>query len=91
MPDVAALRLRYECVNACPYSQVKIVEHVPSVKLLIASILRCRARNCNVTSGDPSRIMRWTVMRPLKTTVHVESRKRYCSVRKTSAMPASPE
>jgi hypothetical protein len=30
-------------------------------------------------------------MRPLRTTVHVESRRRYCSARKTWPTPSSPE
>ena len=65
--------------------------NVPSVKLLMANILRCRAKNSSVASGSPSRIIMWTVMRPLKTTVHVESRRRNCRARKTSEIPASPE
>jgi hypothetical protein len=63
----------------------------PSVKLPTNKELRLLARNARVTSGEPSRIMRWTVMRPLNTMVHVESRSRYCSARMTSPTPASPE
>lgn len=43
-----------------------------------------------MASGEPSRIIRWMVIRLLKTTVHVESRNRNCSARKTSPTPASP-
>lgn len=35
--------------------------------------------------------MRWTVIKLLKTTVHVESRNRWWSARNTSPTPASPE
>lgn len=66
-------------------------EDIPSEKLLMASMFLCDARNANVTSGEPSRIIKCTVMRLLKTTVHVESRRRFCSDRKTSATPCSPE
>jgi len=54
-------------------------------------MFRCLARYANVTSGEPSRIMRCTVIRLLKTTVHVASRRRYCSALNTSPTPASPE
>lgn len=67
------------------------VADLPSEKLLIASMFRCLERYANVTSDDPSLIMRWTVIRLLNTTVHVESRSLFCSARKTSATPASPE
>jgi hypothetical protein len=63
----------------------------PSVKLPTNKELRLLAKKARVTSGEPSRIMRWTVMRPLNTIVHVESRSRYCSARMTSPTPASPE
>lgn len=58
---------------------------------LRARIFGCFAKYVSVASGYPSRIIRCTVIRPLKTTVHVESRRRYCSARKTSPTPASPE
>ena len=64
---------------------------VPSEKLLIASIFLCLERYANVASGDPSLIIRCTVIKLLNTTVHVESRSRFCSARNTSATPASPE
>jgi hypothetical protein len=48
------------------------------------------ARYLSVTSGSPSRIMRWTMMRLLKTMVQVESRRRLVRARKISATPASP-
>jgi hypothetical protein len=66
-------------------------ENIPSEKLLIASIFLCLARKSKVTSGEPSLIMKCTVMRLLNTTVHVESRRRFCNDRKTSATPYSPE
>lgn len=50
----------------------------------------CFARYASVTSGDPSLTMRCTVIKLLKTTVHVESRSRCCSALKTSPTPASP-
>lgn len=58
--------------------------------MLIASIFLCFARYASVTSGDPSLIIRWTVIKLLKTTVHVESLSRCCRARKTSPTPASP-
>lgn len=91
------------CSNSCPPARPRahIVHeyirmgcqtlYIPSVKLLVANIFLWWARNSKVTSGDPSRIIRWTVMRDLKTTVHVESRSRFWSARKTSATPCSPE
>jgi hypothetical protein len=42
-------------------------------------------------SGDPSLIIRCTVIKLLNTTVHVESLSRFCKARNTSATPASPE
>jgi hypothetical protein len=48
------------------------------------------AMKFNVTFGAPSRIIRWTMIRALKTIVHVESLILYSKVRKTSATPASP-
>jgi hypothetical protein len=66
-------------------------DHIPSEKLLMASIFRCLERYDNVTSGDPSLIIRWTVIKLLNTTVHVESRSRFCNARNTSATPCSPE
>lgn len=66
-------------------------ENLPSEKLLIASIFLCLDRKSSVTSGEPSLIMKWTVIKLLNTTVHVESLKRFCSDRKTSATPYSPE
>lgn len=51
----------------------------------------CLARYASVTSGDPSLIIRCTVIRLLKTTVHVESLSRCCRDRKTSPTPASSE
>lgn len=65
--------------------------YTPSVKLLIASMFLWRARYANVASGDPSLIIKWTVIKLLNTTVHVESRSRFCNARNTSATPASPE
>lgn len=66
-------------------------KNVPSVNELIASFLVgfC-ARYFRVTSGSPSRIMRCTMIRLLKTIVHVESRRRLVRARKISATPASP-
>lgn len=51
----------------------------------------CSARYDRVTSCEPSRIIKCTVIKLLNTTVHVESRSRFCKERKTSATPASPE
>lgn len=65
-------------------------KHLPSAKELIASMFLCLARYASVASGEPSRIMRCIVIKLLKTTVHVESRSRYCSARNTSPTPASP-
>lgn len=48
------------------------------------------ARYFKVTSGSPSRIIRCTMIKLLKTMVHVESRKRFVRARKISATPASP-
>ena len=48
------------------------------------------ARYLSVTSGSPSRIMRCTIIKLLKTMVHVESRRRLVRARKISATPASP-
>lgn len=64
--------------------------YVPSEKLLIATFDGDSDRNLNVTFGAPSLIIRCTMMSPLKTIVHVESRSRCVNVRKTSATPASP-
>lgn len=64
---------------------------LPSEKLLMASIFLCLDRYARVTSGDPSLIIRWTVTKLLNTTVHVESRNRFCKARNTSPTPASPE
>src|SRR5204863_6675773 len=64
--------------------------YIPSVKLLIASRFGDSAMYLRVRSGCPSLIIRWTMIRALKTMVQVESRKRSCRVRKTSATPASP-
>ena len=47
-------------------------------------------RYFNVTSGSPSLIMRCTMIKLLKTMVHVESRSRFVRARKISATPASP-
>jgi hypothetical protein len=44
----------------------------------------------SVVSGAPSRIIRCTTIKDLKTIVHVESRNRSWSTRKTSATPDSP-
>jgi hypothetical protein len=68
-----------------------LLVNIPSEKLLIASIFRCLERYANVASGDPSLIIRWTVIKLLNTTVHVESRSRFCNARNTSATPCSPE
>ena len=65
--------------------------HSPSEKVLIASIFRCLERYANVTSVDPSLIIKCTVIKLLNTTVHVESLSLFCNARKTSATPASPE
>jgi hypothetical protein len=64
--------------------------HAPSVKLLMASLFGDSAMYLNVTSACPSLIIKCTMIRDLKTIVHVESRSRSCSVRKISATPASP-
>lgn len=64
--------------------------NVPSEKLLIATFDGDSDRNLSVTFGSPSRIMRCTIISPLKTIVHVESRNRCVKVRKTSATPTSP-
>ena len=66
----------------CPY--------VPSEKLLMATLVGDSDRNLSVTFGSPSLIIRCTIISPLKTIVHVESRNRCVRVRKTSATPASP-
>ena len=58
--------------------------------MLTASMFLCFAKYANVTSGEPSLIIRWTVIKLLKTTVHVESLKRCCRALKTSPTPASP-
>jgi len=55
------------------------------------SIDLCFETYDRVVSGDPSRIIICTVIKLLKTTVHVESRSLFCSTRNTSATPASPE
>lgn len=64
---------------------------VPSVNELIANF-RCGfcARYLSVTSGSPSLIMRCTIIKLLKTMVHVESRSRFVRALKISATPASP-
>lgn len=65
---------------------------IPSVNWLTASrVLGDCERYFNVTSFSPSLIIRCTMMSALKAMVHVESRSRFSSVRKTSARPASPE
>lgn len=64
--------------------------HIPSEKLLIASLEGDSAKNFNVTLGSPSRIIRCTMMSDLKTIVHVESLNRFCNARNISATPASP-
>ena len=64
--------------------------NLPSVKTLIASRLGDSAMKRSVTSAEPSWIMRCTTINDLNTIVHVESRKRNWSVRKTSATPTSP-
>ena len=66
------------------------IAHVPSVKVLIESFDGESDMYFKVTFGAPSRIIRCTTIRDLKTIVHVESRSRYWRVRKTSATPASP-
>lgn len=66
------------------------ISNPPSVKLLIAIRFGDSAIYFKVTSPWPSLIIRWTMMRALNTIVHVESRTRSVSVRKTSATPASP-
>jgi len=67
------------------------IQDIPSAKWFVAS-RRCGfwARYLSVTSGSPSRIIRCTMIRLLKTMVHVESRRRFVSARKISATPASP-
>ena len=72
-------------------STLPIPQHVPSVNELMASFLVgfC-ARYFKVTSGSPSLIMRCTMIKLLKTMVHVESRRRFWRARKISATPASP-
>lgn len=87
-PCVCAVR-RCQDPRSSPATMMSC--HEPSVKLLMASTFRCLDRNANVTSGDPSRIIRCTVIKLLKTMVHVESCNRYWSARKTSPIPASPE
>ena len=62
----------------------------PSEYPLIAIFLGFSAIYCNVASNWPSRIMKCRTMSALNTTVHVESRRRRCSVRNISATPASP-
>lgn len=90
MADVAALRLRCDGQpgSSCPRDSGP---RLPSDRWSSESMLRCLARKASVTSGEPSRIMRWTVMRLLSTTVHVVSRSLCCRARKTSPTPASPE
>ena len=65
--------------------------NIPSVKLLMASF---RAglfdKYLNVTLGSPSLIMKCTIISDLNTIVQVESLKRFCSTRNTSATPCSP-
>lgn len=76
----------------CTCTQAMTISRdVPSVKWLMASFL-CGfcARNLSVTSGSPSLIMRCTMIKLLKTMVHVESRRRLVRARKISATPASP-
>jgi hypothetical protein len=67
------------------------MRNIPSVKELIASFRWgfC-ARYLRVTSGSPSLIIRCTIIKLLKTIVHVESRSRFVRARKISATPASP-
>lgn len=62
----------------------------PSEKTLTASMFLCLPRYASVTSGEPSLIIRCTVIKLLKTTVHVESRSRCCNALNTSPTPASP-
>ena len=65
---------------------------LPSVNELMANLVcGAPARYFKVTSLCPSLIIRWTMISDLNTIVHVESRSRFCNVRKTSATPASPE
>lgn len=66
------------------------VDYIPSEKLLTASFEGDSAKYFRVTFGSPSRTIRWTMISDLKTMVHVESRNRFCSARKTSPTPASP-
>ena len=53
-----------------------MVSYVPSEKLLIASFEGESDMNFKVTLGSPSRIIKWTMINPLNTMVHVESRSR---------------
>jgi len=83
----------FKCIGSISIGPtvLRIYKDIPSVKLLIASLrCGCCARNLSVTSGSPSRIMRWTIMRALKTIVHVESRNLFVRALKISATPASP-
>lgn len=59
--------------------------------MLTASMFLCFDRYASVTSAEPSLIIRCTVIRLLKTTVHVESLRRCCSALNTSPTPASSE
>lgn len=67
-----------------------LMKYMPSVKLLMASLLGESAMYLSVASGRPSLIIRWTTISDLNTIVHVESLKRSCRVRNTSATPDSP-
>jgi hypothetical protein len=105
MPYVTSLGIDFQVPLAKPSDKGQIkgfaiyrdagfqdVGSLPSLMLLlIASIFRCFARYDNVTSGEPSLIIIWTVIRLLNTTVHVESRRRFCKTLNTSATPCSPE
>jgi hypothetical protein len=73
------------------FNRKKRSTNIPSVKLLIASLLwGFWARYLSVTSGSPSLIIKWIIIKLLKTIVHVESRSRFVRARKISATPASP-
>ena len=79
------------CLHIRSYSgNISYVRYVPSEKLLMASFEGDSAKYFNVTLFSPSRIIRCTMIKPLKTIVHVESRNRFVNVRNTSATPASP-
>jgi len=56
----------------------------------MANLFGASAIYLKVASGCPSLTIRCTTISDLKTIVHVESLKRICKVRKTSATPESP-